>query len=384
MPASRITIPMFAIVLVLLSAATAHGRTIEIAEFRLPAAKAAALGDRWVDRVLARHATGTWAPLRYDLTDRDLATMGLPPHRVLAKRRYRRPTAVRNGRLVALASPKRKGPGQSDKPSGEGGKGGKPSGEGDGSSPALTTFAGAGFFGIRPGAWYLIITDKSVSWCSLAHVYGSPGNYAVSTAGHCGKVGDVATMIGVVGNRTPVLLDIGKFSKSTGDGGIGRDWALISVPSGLQHLVTPTMAFWGGPIGMYTATGEVLGADLTRGRITPNPDPVLVQQIVHYGHGLAVGTGGTPRSGTAINWRKDYFTFFGVLSPGDSGSGSNTLTGDTLGANREAAGINTHIYVDPSLRTGMGIMAGTRATLVRASLANGQILPYPAPIPAAP
>lgn len=374
MPASRITIPVLAIVFLLLPAVTAHGRTVEIAEFRLSAAKAATLSDRWADRILARHATGTWAPLRHDLTDRDLATMGLPPHRVLAKRRYRRPTAVRNGRLVVLGASKR----------GANGKGGKPSGDGSGSSSAVTTFAGTGFFGIRPGAWYLIITDKGVSWCSLAHVYGASGSYAVSTAGHCGKVGDVATMIGVVGNRTPVLLDIGKFSKSTGDGGIGRDWALISVPSGLQHLVTPTMAFWGGPIGMYTATGEVLGVDLSRGRISPNPDPVLVQQIVHYGHGLGVGTGGTPRSGTAITWRKDYFTFFGVLSPGDSGSGSNTLTGDTLGANREAAGINTHIYVDPSMRTGTGVMAGTRATLVSATLANGQILPYPLPIPAAP
>jgi hypothetical protein len=102
---------------------------------------------------------------------------------------------------------------------------------------------------------------------------------------------------------------------------------------------------------------------------------------VHYGHGVGVGTGGTPRSGTAINWQPDHFTFFGVITPGDSGSGSNTLTGDTLGANRQAAGINTHLYVDPSLKTGVGLMAGTRATLVNGTLANGQILPYPAPTP---
>ena len=47
----------------------------------------------------------------------------------------------------------------------------------------------------------------------------------------------------------------------------------------------------------------------------------------------------------------------------------------------EAAGINTHIYVDASLRTGLGTFAGTRATLVNGTLANGQILPYPAPTP---
>jgi hypothetical protein len=110
------------------------------------------------------------------------------------------------------------------------------------------------------------------------------------------------------------------------------------------------------------------------------PDPTLVQQVVHYGHGAGIGTGGTPRSGTAITWRPDMFAFFGAITPGDSGSGSNTLTGDTVGANREAAGINTHIYVDASLRTGVGLMAGTRATQV-GTVANGQILPYPAPTP---
>jgi hypothetical protein len=36
------------------------------------------------------------------------------------------------------------------------------------------------------------------------------------------------------------------------------------------------------------------------------------------------------------------------------------------------------------MRKGVGIMAGTRATKVAAPLANGQILPYPAPLPALP
>jgi hypothetical protein len=141
------------------------------------------------------------------------------------------------------------------------------------------------------------------------------------------------------------------------------------------------MAFWGGPIGTYTATGEVVSADLVNGGVSVTPNPTLVQQVVHYGHGAGIGAGGTPRSGTAITWRPNYFAFFGAITPGDSGSGSNTLTGDTVGANREAAGINTHIYVDGSLRTGLGLMAGTRATLVGATLANGQIVPYPAPTP---
>jgi hypothetical protein len=213
----------------------------------------------------------------------------------------------------------------------------------------------------------------------------------VSTAGHCGKPGDIGTVIGAVGNHSvggqtvPVLLDFGAF-KTSHNGGLGNDWALISVFSRYQNLVTPTMAFWGGPIGMYTSQGDLASVNLN-GRspsVSLNPNPALVQQIVHYGHGAGIGTGGTPRSGTAISWRPDHFMFFGAITPGDSGSGANTLTGDAVGDNREAAGIITHIWPDPLMREGLGIMAGTRATQVAAPLANGQILPYPAPVPAAP
>jgi hypothetical protein len=44
----------------------------------------------------------------------------------------------------------------------------------------------------------------------------------------------------------------------------------------------------------------------------------------------------------------------------------------------------THLWIDSQLRQGVGIMAGTRATQVQAALANGQILPYPAPAPMLP
>ena len=149
------------------------------------------------------------------------------------------------------------------------------------------------------------------------------------------------------------------------------------------------MPVWGGPIGMYTSQGEVASASLLTGKDlisgpAVNPDPKLVQGIVHYGHGAGIGTGGTPRAGSAITWRSNYFAFFGAITPGDSGSASNTVGGDNVGDQREAAGINTHIYVDPSLKTGLGIMAGTRATQVGATLANGQLVPYPVPAPGAP
>ena len=364
-----------------LGATAAQAKTIKIAEWKLPDARMAQLQDRWADSILANHQQGTWAPMRYELTDADLALMGLPSKKVLLSRRYRKPTAVYpSGRMVTLGARAGKGGGKGGKPSGGGGGGGA-------ANPGVISYAGTGFFGIRPGAFVLLMNDNSIGWCSLAHVYGSPGAYSISTAGHCGKTGDVATVIGAVGNKTvsglpvPVLIDFGRFTKSTGDGGVGRDWALIGVDAPYQGLVTPTMAFWGGPIGMFTSTGEVVSGNLLNGQVSVNPNPTLVQQIVHYGHGVGIGAGGTPRSGTAINWRSNYVTAFGAITPGDSGSGSNVLTGDAVGNNREAAGINTHIYVDPSIRSGTGTMAGTRATQVSATLANGQIVPYPAPTP---
>jgi hypothetical protein len=375
-----------AIVLFIAWGSAAEARRIELREYRVPEAKLDKLRGAFSDQLSSRYGTDTWAPLRFKLSNRDLRLMGLPPKRVLLSRRYKVPTAVYpNGKMVRLGQKTKGGKGGS----GKGGSGG--SGSGGAAGPGVATFAGTGFFGIRPGAWLLLINGNSVGWCSLAHVYGSPGSYQVSTAGHCGDPGDVGTVIGAVGNHTvngqpvPVLLDFGTF-QSSHDGGIGNDWALLSVRSEYQHLVTPTMAFWGGPLGMYEPQGELIDPQLT-GRdpgVAVNPDPALAQQIVHYGHGTGIGAGGTPRSGTALAWGSRHFMFFGAISPGDSGSGANTLTGDTVGSNREAAGILTHIYVDPLMRDGLGIMAGTRATEVSAPLANGQLLPYPAPLPLLP
>ena len=339
-------------------AATADvkAKRLTVGEFRLPDAKLDVLRDRWIDRILRRYPPGSWAPMKMQLTNADLRLMGLPPKRVLLSRSYKKPTIFnrRTGRARTV-------------------------------EPGVLSFAGTGYFGIRPGAWILLLTGGGVGWCSAAHVYGSPGSYDISTAGHCGNNGDTATVIGLVGNRNPVLIDFGKFGRST-DAGLGKDHALIDIAAQWQNLVTPTMAFWGGPHGVFTKTGSVAGIGVSnQGRVTPylNPDPFLAQQILHYGHGTGVGAGGTPRSGTSISWGASHFMFFGAISPGDSGSGSNTLLGDTLGAHNEAAGINTHIYVDPLMRQGLGIMGGTRVTAV-GTPADGQLVGYPAPVPILP
>ena len=387
----RLSVALLAILLLVGVSAVARGTdadvaTIELREFTLGDDVAGELRLRWLEQLRSKYGEGSWAPMRMELGDDELALMGLPPADVLRAHRYDEPTAFADGEprpLRAVPTAPKGGGG------GNGGGGGGESGSASTQSPGVATYAGAGWFGIRPGAWLLLL-DGGVGWCTMAHVYGAPGSYEISTAGHCGEVGDRATMIGVVGNNTPVLIDFGTFSKSTGDGGIGRDWALIKVKPEYQHLVSPTMAFWGGPIGMFTKTGTAAGLTWSGRSLVPTPvvnaDPLLVQEILHYGHGTGLGQGvGTPRTGTALDWRSTYFTFFGAISPGDSGSGANTLLGDTVGAHREAAGILTHLYVDfPPFKTGTGVMAGTRATSVSATLANGQLVPYPAPVPGAP
>jgi hypothetical protein len=245
--------------------------------------------------------------------------------------------------------------------------------------PNLATLAGTGCFGIRPGSLLLIVDGNGIALCSLAHLYGS----AISTAGHCGTSGTTATVIAAFGNRADatgvVLLDFGTFGTSV-NGGLGNDYALIDINPAYSSLVSPTMCFWGGPRGVYTKTGAAVGIDLTGGPlVTVTPDPLLAQTIVHYGHGAGVGAGGTPRAAEAIAWMPNHFMFTGAIAPGDSGSGANTLLGDTIGANMQAAGIITHLWVDPLMRDGIGIMAGTRATRL-GTPTSGQIVPYPIPI----
>lgn len=63
----------------------------------------------------------------------------------------------------------------------------------------------------------------------------------------------------------------------------------------------------------------------------------------------------------------------------DSRSGINTVGGDTVGATMEAAGILSHIWIDPLMRSGIGIMSGARAMQVSGTLANGQLVGLPGP-----
>jgi len=126
--------------LVLVTAWAAQARTVRISEYRLSDARLDALRDHWVDQLMAEHRVGTWAPMRFTLTDRDLKLMGLPPKRVLLAHRYRTPTVVRpDGRMWRLGARggRRKG--------GGGGNGGS----GNTAAPGTISYAGRG---ARPSA----------------------------------------------------------------------------------------------------------------------------------------------------------------------------------------------------------------------------------------
>ena len=166
------------------------------------------------------------------------------------------------------------------------------------------------FTGIRPGSWML-----SPSGCTLNFVFGA--NTHVGVAGHCTSPGDRVTIVAAPG----ILMEIGTTVLSH-DNGIGDDFALIAVDAAMQQYVNPSMAYFGGP----TAVG----------------DPAVGDVVVYSGHGLVIGTGGTPRV-AVVTYRGpgdggDAFGWTGAAAPGDSGAAVRGYGG-------LAAGDLTHLVV---------------------------------------
>ncbi len=173
--------------------------------------------------------------------------------------------------------------------------------------------SGLAFTGIRPGSWIL-----SPAGCTTNFVFGN--GTEIGTAGHCADVGDEVTIVAAPG----LLMNIGTVSLSR-DNGIGDDFALIDIYPAMQQYVNPSMAHWAGPTG--------------------SANPQFGDAVVHSGHGLVIGTGGTPRAGLVTytgpgdtNNNSAAYGWDGAASPGDSGSGVRNATG-------AAAGNLTHLVV---------------------------------------
>jgi hypothetical protein len=195
------------------------------------------------------------------------------------------------------------------------------------------------FTGIRPGSWMLF-----PSWCTMNFVFGdgslasapasarssddslkpkgekaNPGKKRTSSgggglyigsAGHCGEVGDEVTIVGAPG----VLMNIGTVVKSV-DNGVGDDFLLVQIDPEWYDETNPSMAHFGGPTGARA--------------------PAIGDPVVHSGHGLAIGTGGTPRAGL-VAWLGDgdeanAYGWDGEAINGDSGSAVRHLEGGAVG-----------------------------------------------------
>lgn len=183
-----------------------------------------------------------------------------------------------------------------------------------------------GEVGIRPGSWMV-----SPSGCTMDFIFQSSGQFGIGSAGHCAETGEEVILLTLApGGENPVLVNIGQVVVSH-DNDIGDDFGLTEIDPRLSDWVSATTAIVGGPCGSYTGS-----------------DP---QALLHYGHGLVVGTGGTPRAGLGLFFENTAYWWTGVGSPGDSGS--PVVTGSSA-----AAGNLTHLVVD-TRRPG-ATLAGTR------------------------
>lgn len=208
--------------------------------------------------------------------------------------------------------------------------------------------AGTNFLFIRPGAWML-----TPSWCTMAFIFGAPGSHQIGSAGHCAKVGDRVVIV-----AAPSLLAAIGTVKTSRDNGVGDDYSLTLIDAQWQRSVDPNVAgIWGPQGGTYTGT-----ATLT------SPQPVK-----QFGHGTVMGTGGTPRVGLSPKMdARAFYTDIPTIG-GDSGSPA-LIAGSPAAPLGQALGIHTHqvIYLNhPSIK------AGTRLTVVPATVVMGDVVPTP-------
>lgn len=204
------------------------------------------------------------------------------------------------------------------------------------------------FLFIRPGTMMLF-----PSGCTMNFVYGSPGNYKIGSAGHCNAVGDEVVIVAA----PSLLVAIGKTVKSV-DGGVGKDYSLVDIYPQFQKYVDPNTPV-GGPEG---------------GAFTGSITTTAPQAIKHFGHGLVVGTGGTPRAGISTKTGGSAFYFDSPSMFGDSGSAVQ-IAGSAQYPRGQALGVLTHLVI--GTKTLPSNMAGTLVTSVPASVTNGDINPLP-------
>lgn len=171
---------------------------------------------------------------------------------------------------------------------------------------------------IRPGALFL---GDNGALCTYNFIYGA--GTKIGTAGHCVEgVGETVYILAVAGLMLPLVSPLGTVS-SFKNGGIGNDWALISINTQWLPYVDPNMAYVGGPsCSAWNGSGGV---------------------VKTTGHGIQTGlVASVPRVSQAGPSDGKSFTGIGEVSGGDSGSPMIHVVASTACSGGSAAGIVTH------------------------------------------
>jgi len=185
---------------------------------------------------------------------------------------------------------------------------------------AAPDIPGSGYIGIRPGS-----EEIAPYGCTMNYIFKKSGAFAIGTAGHCtDHLGQTVTLLTLEpDSKIPVIVDVGKVVVRRFDPNkLAPDFSIIAIDPKFYPWVFPTQAQVLGPCGAYTGNG-----------LTSVPVPTVIkgqeshvepEVLFHYGHGLGIGTGGTPRSGVSIYWDAITYWWDSPAAPGDSGSGVHT------------------------------------------------------------
>lgn len=171
---------------------------------------------------------------------------------------------------------------------------------------------------IRPGS--LALTESGFI-CTYNFLY--TGGTQIGTAGHCPSYTNEPFYILASPYPTIPLVTILGTATSYRNGGIGNDWALITIDTRWRNWVDPDMAWLGGPsCAAWTGNGGF---------------------VKHTGHGIQTGlVASVPRVSQADASNGHAFTGIGEVSAGDSGSPMIQIQTGTSCAMGAAAGILTH------------------------------------------
>jgi hypothetical protein len=150
----------------------------------------------------------------------------------------------------------------------------------------------------------------------------------LGTAGHCVNLGQIVQAVAIApGSTNPVLVTVGPAVVDDDT----NDFALVEIDPALNSWVSPSMAHWGGPTGVYAGpSGGV---------------------VTWVGHGGFVG-GAVPRAGTLTAFRTADIEVATPDVSGDSGSPVTTIDGLAVGELRA-------VYPPNGLLN--GVPAGIRA-----------------------